>query len=267
MDAYAAAKVSLLERAELAIVNHDDALAVEYSRGVPAIAVTRDIPRPGEVGLVEDLLVDRAFVDPHQAVELATIGDISPAAPHNVTNALIAAALARTIGVSPDAVVQGLRGYQSDGHRIEWIASVGGVDYVDDSKATNPHSASASISSFARVVWIAGGLAKGASMDGLVESIASRLRGAVLIGADRTLIAEALQRHAPHVPVVLVDAPDTGGMRKDDEGLMRAVVDAARGLAAAGDTVLLAPACASMDQFTSYAHRGRLFAEAVRGLA
>ncbi|MGW1145527.1 UDP-N-acetylmuramoyl-L-alanine--D-glutamate ligase, partial [Streptomyces sp. NPDC002454] len=108
------------------------------------------------------------------------------------------------------------------------------------------------------VVWIAGGLAKGASFDELVASAAPRLRGAVLLGADRALIREALARHAPEVPVVEVDRTDTGAMSE--------VVEAARGLARAGDTVLLAPACASMDMFTNYNERGDAFAAAVREL-
>lgn len=267
MEAYAAAKLKLLHASEIAVVNHDDALAAKFTQGLHVIGITRDIPRRGELGVVEELLVDRAFTDPDQAEELGTLADVNPAAPHNVTNALIAAALARSIGIPHQAVGQGLRHYRSDGHRIERIATIDGVEFIDDSKATNPHAALASISAFDRVVWIAGGLAKGASMDELVASIAPRLRAAVLIGADRGVIAAALERHAPHVPVRSVDPTDTGDMRIDDPAFMASVVDIARTFASPGDTVLLAPACASMDQFTSYAHRGRLFAEAVRATA
>ena len=134
------------------------------------------------------------------------------------------------------------------------MATSGGVDYVDDSKATNPHAAAASLRAFDRVVWVAGGLAKGATFDDLVRQTAGRLRGAVLMGADRALIAEALARHAPDVPVVDVAGTDTGAM--DD------VVRAAAALARPGDTVLLAPACASMDMFRDYAARGDAFAAA-----
>lgn len=269
LDAYAAAKISLLASADLAILNVDDVLATHYAAGVHApIAVTRDIPRPGEVGMVEDLMVDRAFTDPDRAEELATIADITPSAAHNISNALIAAALARSIGVPADAVARGLRAYRSDGHRIEQVATIEGICFIDDSKATNPHAATASISAFDSVVWIAGGLAKGAAMEELVETIGDRLRGVVLIGSDREIIADALTRHAPEVPVLRVDPPDTGGVVERDSALfMGEVVRAARSLAGTGDTVLLAPACASMDQFTSYAQRGRLFAEAVRSLS
>ncbi|RYJ00594.1 MAG: UDP-N-acetylmuramoyl-L-alanine--D-glutamate ligase, partial [Actinomycetales bacterium] len=107
-------------------------------------------------------------------------------------------------------------------------------------------------------VWIAGGMAKGARFDELVEHTRDRLRGAVLIGTDRELVAEALRRHAPDVPFVEV----VGG----EDGLMDRVVEAARSMARAGDTVLLAPACASFDQFRDYGARGDAFAEAVRRL-
>ncbi|CAM5419391.1 UDP-N-acetylmuramoylalanine--D-glutamate ligase OS=Streptomyces fumanus OX=67302 GN=murD PE=3 SV=1 [Streptomyces fumanus] len=131
--------------------------------------------------------------------------------------------------------------------------------YVDDSKATNTHAAEASLAAYGSVVWIAGGLAKGATFDELVAGAAHRLRGVVLIGADRALIREALTRHAPQVPVVDLDRTDTGAMLQ--------AVQEARRLARPGDTVLLAPACASMDMFANYNQRGDAFAEAVRELA
>ena len=159
---------------------------------------------------------------------------------------------------APDAVAAGLRAFRPDPHRIDLVASIDGVDYVDDSKATNAHAAAASLAAFPQVVWIAGGLAKGAAFDELVAGAADRLRGVVLLGQDRALIADALARHAPEVPVVDVPATDTGAM--DD------VVRAARGLVRPGDTVLLAPACASMDMFTNYGERGDAFAAAVRRL-
>jgi len=189
---------------------------------------------------------------------LAEVADVRPAAPHNVANALAAAALARSVGVEPAAVRAGLRGFRPGAHRIALVATVAGVDYVDDSKATNPHAAAASLRAFDRVVWVAGGLAKGARFEEVVAAAAGRLRGAVLMGRDRALVAEALARHAPHVPVVEVPGTDTGAM--DD------VVRAAAGLAEPGDTVLLAPACASMDMFRDYGARGDAFADAVRRL-
>jgi UDP-N-acetylmuramoylalanine--D-glutamate ligase len=182
-----------------------------------------------------------------------------PAAPHNVADALAAAALARSLGVPAAAVRDGLRAFRPDAHRISTVGTVRGVTWVDDSKATNSHAAAASLAAYDEVVWVAGGLAKGATFDDLVRGARERLRGAVLLGADRSLLAEALARHAPEVPVVEVADTDTGAMD--------VVVREAAALARPGQVVLLAPACASMDMFTSYAARGDAFAAAVDRLA
>jgi UDP-N-acetylmuramoylalanine--D-glutamate ligase len=212
------------------------------------------------LGVVDDLLVDRAFIPQRRdsAIELAKVTDVVPAAPHNIANALAAAALARSFGVPPAAVSKGLKSLTIGGHRIQTVASVGGVTWVDDSKATNPHAAESSIRAFPHVVWIAGGQAKNTSFDDLVARHKDRLRGAVLLGVDREHIREALARHAPEVPVIVVDSTDTGAM---DE-----VVGAARSLAQPGDTVLLAPGCASKDMYSGYDARGDAFAAAVRRL-
>ncbi len=191
---------------------------------------------------------------------------------HNVANALAAAALARSLhsatggrlAVHPADVRAGLRAFDPGAHRIAHVATVDGVEYVDDSKATNAHAAAASLSAYPSVVWVAGGLAKGATFDELVTGAAARLRGVVLIGRDRALIAEALARHAPEIPVVEVTGTDTGPMQV--AAVMDDVVRAAAALARPGDTVLLAPACASMDMFRDYAERGDAFADAVRRL-
>ncbi|MFB9429240.1 glutamate ligase domain-containing protein, partial [Streptoalloteichus tenebrarius] len=174
------------------------------------------------------------------------------------TDALAAAEEDPAHGVPVDAVRAGLRAYRPAAHRAELVGEVDGVRYVDDSKATNPHAAAASLHAHDRVVWVAGGQLKGASVDELVAGVASRLAGVVLMGADRARFAAALARHAPRVPVHEVT---TG-----DDGAMREAVRAARGLARPGDVVLLAPAAASLDMFTDYAHRGRAFAEAVRAV-
>ncbi|GAA3146633.1 hypothetical protein GCM10020001_082370 [Nonomuraea salmonea] len=203
MEEYAAAKGRLFERAGTVIFNADDPEATRLAAPYPgAVGFTLRVPKRGEIGVVEDLLVDRAFVaDPVEAAEeLATLDDVKPFAPHNVANALAAAALARSLGVPSEAVRQGLRDFVPDPHRLAHVDRIGEVDYVDDSKATNPHAAAAALASYPSVVWVAGGLLKGADVDDLVRQAAPRLRAAVLIGADRARIAEAIARHAPNVP-------------------------------------------------------------------
>ncbi|MFJ8665828.1 UDP-N-acetylmuramoyl-L-alanine--D-glutamate ligase [Streptomyces sp. NPDC093600] len=268
MEAYAADKGRIYEGNTVACVynvadkaTEDLVREADVEEGCRAIGFTLATPGPSQLGLVDGILVDRAFVENRQkqAQELAEVSDVQPPAPHNVANALAAAALARAFGVEPKAVRDGLRAFRPDPHRIELVEDVDGVVYVDDSKATNTHAAEASLAAYDPIVWIAGGLAKGATFDELVQKSAERLRGVVLIGADRALIREALARHAPEVPVVELDRTDTGAMSA-------AVQEAAR-LARPGDTVLLAPACASMDMFANYNKRGEAFADAVRALA
>ena len=268
MEAYAADKGRVYEGNRVACVynvadkaTEDLVREADVEEGCRAVGFTLGTPGPSQLGVVEGILVDRAFVENRQknAQELAEVVDVNPPAPHNIANALAAAALARAFGVPPKAVRDGLRAFKPDAHRIEHVADVAGVVYVDDAKATNTHAAEASLGTYESIVWIAGGLAKGAIFDELVAKSAKRLRGVVLIGADRGLIREALARHAPEVPVVDLDRTDTGAML--------AAVREARALARAGDTVLLAPACASMDMFANYNKRGDAFAQAFRELA
>lgn len=238
--------------------------------GCRAIGFTRGIPGLSMVGIVDGALVDRAFIQNRRdtAQELALVSDIRPVAVHNTENALAAAALARAFGsqfadpgentIAPSAVREGLRSFTPAGHRIAHIDSVAGVDYVDDSKATNAHAAHTSLLGYPSVVWIAGGLAKGQTFDSLVESIRDHLRAVILIGTDADVIADALQRHAPNVPRITLTTRDTSAMEE--------AVRAASDIAQPGDTVLLAPGCASWDMFTDYAHRGDLFAQSVRRL-
>ncbi|WP_433237863.1 UDP-N-acetylmuramoyl-L-alanine--D-glutamate ligase [Actinomadura nitritigenes] len=265
MDAYVGAKAKIFAPGTVAVYNADDdtstALA-ERAEGVERRAgFTLRVPRPGELGVVEELLVDRAFTaDPAaEGAELAALADVRPFAPHNVANALAAAGLARAFGVPPEAVREGLRSFVPDPHRIQHVADVGGVAYVNDSKATQPHAAAASLAAYESIVWIAGGLLKGLDVDDLVRTCAGRLRGVVLMGRDRHRLAEALARHAADVPVVDVADTDTGAMDR--------VVTEAAGLARPGDTVLLAPVGASFDMFANYPARGEAFIAAVERLA
>ncbi|GHD84034.1 UDP-N-acetylmuramoylalanine--D-glutamate ligase [Streptomyces naganishii JCM 4654] len=267
MEAYAADKGRVYEGNRVACVYNTADKATEdlvreadVEEGCRAVGFTLGAPGPSQLGVVDGILVDRAFVENRykNAQELAEVSDVDPPAPHNIANALAAAALARAYGVPAKAVRDGLRSFTPDAHRIAHVADVDGVAYVDDSKATNTHAAQASLAAYESIVWIAGGLAKGATFDELAAESAKRLRGVVLIGADRALIREALARHAPEVPVVDLDRTDTGAMLQ--------AVQEARRLARPGDTVLLAPACASMDMFANYNKRGDAFARAVREL-
>ena len=268
LEEYQRAKGKVYARTKVACVyNVQDPVTEQLVRdaevqdGCRAIGFTLGTPSLSMVGVVDDILADRAFVEQRKtsAAELATLDDVrgsaATLAPHNLANALAAAALARSYGVAPLAVRDGLRAFTPDPHRIADCGEVDGVRYVDDSKATNPHAAAASLHAFEHVVWIAGGLLKGADVDDLVRDAVGQLRAVVLIGADRARLAEALARHAPDVPVVEVSSTDTN--------VKETVVARAAELAQPGDVVLLAPAAASMDMFPNYGARGDAFAAAV----
>ena len=253
---YAKAKGKVYTRAGTAVVNADDEWSTRLAAGHRAIEFTTSEPAAGQLGVAGDQLVDRAVGS--CAAVLANVADVRPAGPHNLSNALAAAALARCVGVAAPAVAQGLRAYAPGGHRGVPVGEHAGVCYLDDSKATNPHAARASLLARHRVVWVAGGLLKGVEVDQLVIDTRDRLVGAVLLGTDRMVLAAALARHAPNLPVRVVDSGDDGAMME--------VVAAAAELAGPGDVVLLAPAAASIDMFTDYAHRGREFATSVAAL-
>ncbi|WP_394159634.1 UDP-N-acetylmuramoyl-L-alanine--D-glutamate ligase [Galactobacter valiniphilus] len=280
-EEYAAAKAKIYERTQVAaIFNAEDAATLhmveeaDVQEGCRAIGFSTSTPGLSMLGVVEDLLVDRAFIEERRtsAAELASLADLGDPAPHHtVANALAAAALTRAAGVPAVAVREGLRHYDRGEHRIQPIAQLLGARWINDSKATNPHAADASLSAFPSVVWIAGGLAKGVEYDELIQRHAHHLRGVVLIGTDDDALVAALGRHAPDVPVIDTAVGDHGteaSASKEELGaaVMRAAVAAAASLVKDGDTVLMAPAAASMDQFVSYAHRGTAFAQAVLAL-
>jgi UDP-N-acetylmuramoylalanine--D-glutamate ligase len=268
LSAYIAAKAKVYDNTQVACVfNRADANTrrmveeAEVVDGARAIGFGLDVPGPSDFGIVDGILCDRAFLDDRMttALELTTLDELREAglsAPHVVANILAASALARSYGVEPQVIRDVLTAFRLDSHRIELVRVDGGVSWVDDSKATNPHAADASLRAYSSVVWVVGGLLKGVDIDELVRVHAPRLRGAVIIGVDREPLIAAFRRHAPALPVVEVDADET-------ERVMPTAVRSAGALAREGDTVLLAPAAASMDQFADYAERGRLFQAAV----
>jgi UDP-N-acetylmuramoylalanine--D-glutamate ligase len=267
--AYRDAKAKVYENVRVACVYNlaDEATRVmvedaEVQDGARAIGFGATVPGPSDVGIVDGILVARAFLDDrhHSALELATLDDLRAAglgAPHSVANVLAAAALARAADVPPAAIRDAIRSFRVDAHRTELVAESGGISWVDDSKATNAHAAHAALSAFESVVWIAGGLLKGVDPDPLVARHTGRLRAAILVGSDRSALRSAFERHAPGVLLIEVDETDTGQV-------MPAAVRAAASVARPGDVVLLAPSAASFDQFADYADRGRRFADAVR---
>jgi UDP-N-acetylmuramoylalanine--D-glutamate ligase len=259
LDAYGEAKTAVYSGNSVSVFNIDDEwstrLVAAGARGGRRVGFSLSQPGPGALGVENGRLLDRAFGTDGDDVVLAALSDVRLAGPHNVANALAAAALARAHGVGPEAVAEGLRTFEPGAHRSVVVAEANGVAYIDDSKATNPHAAAAALRAHPHVVWIAGGLLKGAPVEALVATNADRLDAVVLIGRDRARIAAALARHAPDVPVREVESGDDGGMLH--------AVRLAGEFARPGSVVLLAPAAASMDMFTDYGHRGRAFAEAV----
>ncbi|MFR0639296.1 UDP-N-acetylmuramoyl-L-alanine--D-glutamate ligase [Arthrobacter sp. LS16] len=275
---YKADKAKIYERTQIAaIFNVADEVTLdmvenaEVIEGCRAIGFTTNTPSVSMVGVVEDLLVDRAFIEDRRtnAVELIALKDIGEIVPrHTAANAAAAAALTRAFGVQPEAVHRGLSGFDAGAHRIQAVARRDDILWINDSKATNPHAADASLAAFTKVVWIAGGLSKGVDYHELVAKHAARLRTVLLIGTDIQGLREALAEHAPKVEVIDITAAvhdETGTLPSGAQVMARAVHTAGK-LAQAGDTVLMAPAAASMDQFSSYAQRGNAFISAVSDL-
>jgi len=268
-EAYRAAKAHVYDNTRVACVyNKADAATqamveeAEVVEGARAIGFDLGVPGPSDLGVVEGIVVDRAFLaDRHKsALELTTVDELASlglGAPHIVANILAAAALARSLDVAPAAIRDALRGFRLDPHRIEVVARHEGVTWVDDSKATNPHAAASSLAAYPGAVWVVGGLLKGVDISELVAGRGAGAKAAIVIGLERAAVIAAFARHAPGVPVFEVDAAET-------EEVMTQVVELAAGVARDGDVVLLAPAAASFDQFASYADRGRRFAAAVR---
>lgn len=270
MDAYVDAKLRAVSGA-VGVVGLDDPIARTLLGRASAdrtFGFTAAEPEAGQIGVRDGVVVDRVFAD---GESLADAASIEPPGPSGLQDALAATSVARAVGVSANAIADGLRAFRVGPHRGAVVCELGGVTFVDDSKATNPHAARSAILAHDRVVWLAGGLLKGALVDDLVRDVASRLGAAVVFGQDADQIAEALARHAPDVPVVRVPSGDDAGVVDDTDvtdgdEVMRQAVRAAASHAQSGTAVLLAPSTASFDQFRDYGHRGDSFAAAARSL-
>jgi UDP-N-acetylmuramoylalanine--D-glutamate ligase len=236
----------------------DAAKEASVTEGARGVSFTLGIPGRSMVGYVEEFLVDRAFLEQRadSALEIAELEDleqIGPVTDQLRQNVAAATAMVRALDVAPAVIKSAIRSFQIAPHRVQLVAEVDGVRFIDDSKATNAHAAAASIASFESVVWIVGGLLKGVDISPLLEKHSKRLRAAVVIGADTSELERLFGEKLPQLPIqVLSGAP------------MAEAVHAAISFAQQGDTVLLAPAAASMDQYRDYADRGLAFQTEVR---
>jgi UDP-N-acetylmuramoylalanine--D-glutamate ligase len=267
-DSYLAAKAKIYQNTlDVIVFNEQDprtlqaAKEAEVAPGCRAVSFSLGTPAMSSVGYVEEFLVDRAFLSDraNTALELCEIGDIeqiSPASSHLLANAAAAASIARACGVEPGFIRQTLRSFQLPPHRAQFLGQLNQVRFVNDSKATNAHAAEASLGATESVVWILGGLLKGVNPEPLIIRHGAKLRGVVLLGAETELLEGLFSAHLPGLPVVLAAKNDP----------MDSAVQLAVGISEPGDTVLLAPMAASMDQFLDYAERGEKFVEAVRKL-
>ena len=249
--AYARDKAAVL-RAPKQVVGVDDAEAARLAAENNCRGFTQYEPHDGQVGVRAGMLV---VGDAASDVELAPTAGLQPPGAAGILDAAAAAAAAYDYGVAPAEIAAGLKRYRVAAHRGAVVATIDGADYIDNSKATNPHAAQAAMAGLDSIVWIAGGQLKGASVEELVREEAHRMRAAVLVGVDKQIIAETLRESAPQVPVEIITSDEP-------RECMRHAVAAAHRHARAGDTVLLAPAAASLDMFSGMAQRGDLFADA-----
>ena len=248
--AYADAKARIFARTDTAVINLDDPLVVA-------------MPHPGQRTLSFSL---RAAIGADYAVALCEGGAwltrwSEPLLPisamrvrgfHNAANALAALALGEALGLPLPAMLAELEAFPGLDHRTQWIAEVAGVTYIDDSKGTNVGATLAAVAGMeGPLVVIAGGDGKKQDFGPLAATFRDKVRHAVLIGRDGRLVGEALR----------------GVCTTEYCASLEEAVRAAAAAARAGDTVLLSPACASLDMFRDYAHRGAVFARAVRELA
>ncbi len=248
-DEYRASKYRIFDQAKRAVFNRADPVACDRVAGIEnRISFGLDAPEDGQYGIRSEEGVQ--FLARGETLLLA-VGDLALYGVHNQANALAALATGELIGLDTTSMLQVLCEYPGLPHRMQFVRRIAGVDYVNDSKATNVAAAVASIQSVpGMLVLVAGGDGKGSEFSDLAPALEGKLRGAVLIGTDAERIAAALDTVMP-----VYFARD-----------MEDAVKQAAAYAEDGDTVLLAPACASFDQFKNYAARGDAFVRAVEEL-
>ncbi len=253
MAAYAAAKAKVLA-APLAIAGLDDALTQRYVT-TPIMGFTMHPPQAGQVGMTDGMIVDNLHGTPRNIVPVA---GLEPPGPAGIYDALAAtaAAVALVPDLQPSVIAQALQSFKVAGHRGQQVAEARGIVAIDNSKATNPHAADSALAGYDSVIWVAGGQLKGAEVDDLIAHHAHRLKAVALMGVDRNIIRESVEKHAPGVPIFVTD--DT-----DPQSAMDAVCAWAVTQASSGDAIVLAPAAASLDMYTGMGQRGVLFAESV----
>ena len=258
LEAYFADKARIFanqDADDTAVIDVDDAGSAPYAdrvaaTGVRVVRVSRERLHPGGVSVVGDML---ALDTPHGVLELVARDELRIRGEHNVSNALASAAAAYAFGASAEGIRAGLRTFEPIEHRLEPAGEVAGVEYFNDSKATNPDAVFKALTAFGErpLIVLLGGRNKANDFRPLARAVASRCRGAVLFGESAGEFAEAFAG----LDIRLERAP----------GLEGAVRAAAR-MARAGDAVLLSPACASFDEFSGFEERGSVFKRLVAGL-
>jgi len=246
---YRAAKYRVFKDVDAAVINRADEESAKRAAHCDRIlSFGLDAPADDQYGIREE---DGEKYLACGKNLLLSVRDLTLYGVHNQLNALAALAAGDLLGLDTSAMLQVLVEFPGLPHRMQFVARIGAVDYINDSKATNVAAAVASIESVDNMlVLVAGGLGKGGDFSVLAEAIEGKLRGAVLIGEDAEKIAHALDTV---MPVHFAENMDSA-------------VHMAASCAESDDTVLLAPACASFDQFDSYMARGDAFVEAVEAL-
>lgn len=249
---YSGVKLGIYHNAGVAVINRDDVSAQPAGFSGPTISFGLDAPQPGQYGLLEregQLYLARG------EEALLAVGDLKIRGRHNYSNALAALALGEAFALPGTAMLEALQAFAGLEHRCQWIADKADVHWYNDSKATNVGATLAALEGLAapsgKQILIAGGDGKGADFSGLLPAVSAHCRAVVLLGQDAERLADAL-RDAP----VVIERVDS----------MQDAVARAALLAQPGDSVILAPACASLDMFANFEQRGEIFVKAVEGL-